>query len=724
MAGFEDFQNWLDGGGDEDPLTKLAAALAAQRMDAVKQRKKDGLDRIFQKAREQYIGIDELNRPPLMEGAPTLDGPLTPFITKDDIFRSTVFVNITRPYTNTGTARVADIYLPTNKMPWQLKQTPISDLANVMLMMQQFPQEAQAALEQTPELAQMIQEMGDPKAAMAAAELLIKDWLVECNWTGKMRKCIEEGGQVGTGIIKGPVPEARKLSPEIQSFTDALPPHLGKELQVSLKFRPVVDLVKVENLFPDPKCGPDIHNGAFVWERIPDNSKAKLKELMLDPSYFPEQILACLKEGPKDELGKPKVEKRSRAYDFWLFTGWITIPEGGGIEFGNSEASIFLTLTMCNDRVIKVGENLLRSEKFPYRMFVWEEREDSWAGIGIPEKIETPQRGLNAAVRALNDNMGYSVGPQVLKVLGMIEPEDGDPQLSPYKHWLVKLDGITSSLDDVKKAITFLEFENYLDRLLPVVQLWLKLAEDTAELPLILQGQASTDAVGLGQQLQNNATTNLRLIIKRVDTDLTTPVIRDFYEWSQIYGPPAVKGDAVPEAIGSSVLLTKELQQQALLQLLDRAVQPAFGLSPKKAMRAILEGFQFDPEKLEPDAQEQAQLEAAANQPDPKVQVAQIQAAVDEKLGMIEAQIKEMKLQLDTGMKGAQLQHGKDVAETQAAAQIAQQGMKDDSALQREKVKQRRAVKQRAPAKLAPVQPIQQKPPENVDQALGVLGLG
>jgi hypothetical protein len=48
--------------------------------------------------------------------------------------------------------------------------------------------------------------------------------------------------------------------------------------------------------------------------------------------------------------------------------------------------------------------------------------------------METPQRGLIASVRALMDNMGYSVGPQVLEMDGLIEPIDGeDTKLRPYK---------------------------------------------------------------------------------------------------------------------------------------------------------------------------------------------------------------------------------------------------------------------------------------------------
>jgi hypothetical protein len=41
----------------------------------------------------------------------------------------------------------------------------------------------------------------------------------------------------------------------------------------------------------------------------------------------------------------------------------------------------------------------------------------------------------------------------------------------------------------------------------------------------------------------------------------------------------------------AEVMLKKELQQQAMLQLLDRSVQPGFGLSSRKLAQRLVEGF-------------------------------------------------------------------------------------------------------------------------------------
>jgi hypothetical protein len=706
-----------------EPLAKLARCLVGRRKKAIEARKRQGLDEVFRKAREQYLGVDDLNRPAKLEGAPTLEGPLTPFPLSTRENRSTVFVNITRPYTNAGTARVADIYLPTNKQPWQLKRTPVSDLETLKAIMVQYPEAAQLALQASPELAQQLVEQPDAEAAMAAAELLIKDWFAETNWTGEMRKVIEEAGQVGTGVLKGPFPVKRKLNPAIEAFVAALPPDVAAETEISLKYRPACEMVKVENCFPDPKCGTDPHKGEMFFERIPDITKVMLEEYAEDDSYFADEIALCLEEGPKDPLGK-QVDREKKAFDLWVGTGWIEVEpnEDGkeGVEEEKKEKR-FAVVTLCNDRVIKIAEDLLGKDCLNYDFFVWSVRENSWAGIGVPEKLETPQRGLNASVRALMDNMGYSVGPQVLKIQGLIEPEDGNPEMYPYKHMLVKLDGITgTNIDDVKKAISLLEFPSYLERILPVIQFWLKEAEDTAELPLILQGQADVQQVGTNQQMQNNATTNIRMLVKRLDDEVTEKQVNRFYYWSQLYGPPACKGDAVGEAIGSSVLLTRELQQQALIQLLDRVVQPVYGVSPKKTMAAILEGLQLDPTKLALDQEEEQMLQDAANKPDPKVEAAQIQSQTQKEIADLNAAVEQLKLQINAGMKGVEIQHGKDVAETQAQANLAQEEMKQHGAHVRELVKTVPKVATLGKKKEgeAPV-----KEP-SVGEALNILGLG
>jgi len=684
---------------DQDVMAPLAKELCSMREEAIKDRKGKKLDEIWAKSREQFAGIDELNRSrmsPIDGKASTLDGPIrlahSTMGTVREENRSTVFVNITRPYTNAGVSRVQDILLPTGQMPWDLKLSPVSDMSILREVLGKYPEYLDGLLETLGDSAVPLTQSSEAaKQALEVAKEQIRDWLKECDWLSHIRVQIAEAGKVGTGVLKGPFPKARKVSQDVDAILSSLPISfppdiaqlLEEELKTKLKFRPAVECIKIENCYPAPGCGEDFQNGKYFYEEIPDFTSRRLKELMDENGYFTDQIEQCLKEGPKDPLGNKKKEKGA-SYDLWVGHGEIDLTcLCDFMDKDESELnSVFMTWTLCNSRVIKLDTPTLPCKTFPYRMLRWEKRENSWDGIGIPEHIETPQRGLNASVRSLMDNMGYSVGPQVLEIDGLIEPVEGDDtELRPYKRWKV-LSALPGSLanEDPTKALTFLEFPNYLNEIMPVIQFWLKIAEDTTGLPLLLQGQAQTDAVGVSQQLMNNSTTNLRQIVKAWDDEVCKPSIDDMYAWCQMFGPEAARGDAEAVALGSSTLLVKELQLQALLQIGDRVLQPEFQISPSKWMAQFLRGNQIDPELLQMDEEEFQRIQEAASQPDPRVTVAEIESQAEVAVAQIRDATDRLKVFVEAQAKGADIIRAKEEAETEAATKIAQEQMKQEGA--------------------------------------------
>ena len=57
----------------DEYLTPIATNLFDEREKAIEKRKSQGLDAIWQKAREQFQGIDNVNRPGSPEGLQTMD---------------------------------------------------------------------------------------------------------------------------------------------------------------------------------------------------------------------------------------------------------------------------------------------------------------------------------------------------------------------------------------------------------------------------------------------------------------------------------------------------------------------------------------------------------------------------------------------------------------------------------------------------------------------------
>ncbi len=669
-------------------LYDLSQTMAKERDEAIKARKQSGLDKVWQSAREQYQGIDEVNRNRGGGKAATLEGPITTAMGQvQHEKRSTVFVNITRPYTNAGTARVADILLPTGgKRNWDLKQTPVSESTLLISFIQEHEEVLAGLPAELQERLIMMQEA--PETAIEYAQELIEDYLVETKWHNHTRKQIVEAGKVGSGVIKGPFPKKSKLSTETRQFLQAIPysvadPDLAKllqhKLEMRLMYRPALECIPVENCYPDmPSCGDNIQNGRFFWEEIPNVSRMEMQEYVEDSTYLANQIKACLDEDPKSCGAKGETEdKKKKSYTRWRRSGEINLSKFG-MEV---DKPLWVELELINDRVVKVNEPVLDTKTFGYHILNWESRPDSWAGIGIPEQIETPQRGLNASVRAGNDNLGWSVGFQIILGQGLQALKGTNTDIEQYKIWkdvtdsLESLGGTTRSARD---AIATVEFPNHLGEILPWIQFWLQMAESTTGLSLQLQGQKSTDSVGVSQMLMNSSTTNLRMFIKHWDDDNCAPIVQSMYNWVQQYGPEAAKGDAVAQALGSSVLIVRDLQQQALVQLLDRFVQPVYGKSPKKGIDLFLESLQFDPRQLDLDDEERAQLEQAAAEPDPKVQVEQLRSETDRAIEAIRDERERLKIMLDAQAKGASLEQAADAVETQTAGNIALEAMKQE----------------------------------------------
>lgn len=700
-----------------ESLEALVATFCDERKRAINGRKE--LESIWQSSRNQYKGIDSVNSGiGKLEKGETLNSSLSPIRETVDNKRSTVLVNITRPYTNAGTARVADILLPTGKMPWALRPTPVSDLQTVLGVLSKYPAIMQQIPVMLPEVAAKIQDETSAKVAIEKAELIIKDWLKESDWAGVVRRQLVESGLVGTGVIKGPFPKERRVGSDTSKILDLLPlitdeltaEMLLKELETMLFYTPRIECIKVENCYPDADCGCDIQNGKFFFEKIPDVNRRQLQDMLKDPNYDAGAIKLALEEGPLDEAFQKKKDSK-KPYSLWIRTGTIEWKENG------EEKSLgFGVCTILNDRIIKCAPFPLETHYFPYHMLCWEPRDNSWAGIGIPEQMETPQRGLTASVRALMDNMGYSVGPQVLELDGLIEPIEGeDNELRPYKRWRVKsgLPGI-DAMAEAKNAMAFLEFPNYLDAIMPVIRYWLEMAESTTGLSLLLQGRAVTDAVGVSQQLMNNATTNLRLIVKEWDDKVCKPLLTGLYEWVQLYGPEEAQGDAVVEPLGSTTLIIKELQQQALLQISQQVLQPVYGVSPKKWMEVYLEGFQIDMETLALTEEERQQLEAAAQQPDPKVIAAQVEAQAEVYKADLKKEVDTLKLALEAQFKKLSLEQAHAAAQLKSDTALVQESMRGETA---KVISPNTSTTEASPAK-AP-EPVDM----GVEQALAALGL-
>lgn len=663
---------------------KLAARLEAfsnslkrKRDEAISGRKSSGIEEEWVLAEEAYQGIDDANRGSMAMGKPS--SPYGGYVNGKPAnkgTRSTVLLNITRPYVDAAAARVGDMLLPTDDRNWAIKPTPIAETAKAMMGQLQGmpPEQAQSVIQQVNQ---------EAKVASDGAQTQIEDWLVQCQWHAEVRKLIEDCARLGTGVIKGPVPA--KMRSKVATEIDGMRAMVIKE-----SIGPESKCISPWNFFPDPDCGETIHDGGYTWE-VDTITARRIRDLRGLPGYMESQIDKVLEQGPQGRNTdashyKQQKAKDSDVYEIWYYYGMAEREDliAAGVEVPEEgDTSVPAILTMINDIVVRGALNPLDSGEFPYDAMPWQRKTDQPWGTGIAVQINTPQRMLTAAVRNMMDNAGLSAGPQMIIRRNAITPADGQWNLTPRKIWWVNDNADVAAVNQAFLAVNIPTLQNELNN---IIQLSLKMAEDVTGLPMLMQGQAGAatpDTVGGMQMLNNNASSVLRRIARLFDDKVTEPHIRRYYDWLMEYGEDdSIKGDFEIDARGSSALVERDLQNQAILQMGAMVMNPAFGIDPEKWFTEALKAQRLDPQRFLMDEEKKAQMAQQPPPMPPQIQAAQIRAQTDMQKAQLmlqaDAQKTQALLQAEAQQSQAELAIKAQIAEAQYAAQVEKMRLDQD----------------------------------------------
>lgn len=677
-------------------LDAISVMIAKRRDEAKTARTASGIESTWRDCEEAYLGVDDANRQEFQSAKwskpMSMDGPVTTGKTpgKTD-YKSTVFVRLTARYVDAGAAKLGEILLPSDDKAFSFSETPVPELIkakddNTQVVHEQLgpltrplrpdeqpppavvapnnpppaganatpgagaapgvgavPPPGAAAPPQVPltvaDLAKEAIELAREKAKKA--EKRIYDWMVECQHTAEMRKVIFDAARLGVGVVKAPTPKPTRA----MAYVDGT-------LQIKEKISPATVWKDPWNIFPDPACGESIHDGDYIFERD-YISERQLRELKKIPGYIETQIDRVLEEGPngvfKDDNAKAKAELKDR-YEVWYYYGVLKPEEMDLLQLAakqppnnKPEKGVFAIVTMVNDCVIRASINPLDSGSFPYHSVPWQRRSGHWAGIGVAEQINVPQKMLNAASRAMLNNAGKSAGSQIIVDQSAVKPADGNWVMTPDKIWYKTGD---SEGNDVRAAMAMFEIPNVTDQLMKIIEYALKLAEESTSIPLITQGQTgptTPDTLGATQLQNNNANQLLRSIGYAFDDYVTEPVVRQYYEWLLLDPdvPDDEKGEFTINAHGSAALVERAIQDQTIAQMGNMALNPAYGIDPKKWFEMMAKSKRLDPKDLQYTEEEEAKLAQQQPPPAPAVQVAQIKAATDEKKLAADAQAKQ-----------------------------------------------------------------------------------
>lgn len=666
------------GGTEErkpDRLEALAQAIAVKRGDAVKARRESGIEEQWIKAEEAYLGIDDSNRATFVNARwakpISTTGPLvitgTPG-TPGEV-KSTAFVRMTSRYVDAGAAKVGEITLPAGDKAFSFSATPVPDMIaglndnRVVTGQDGTPLERDAqpgetgqpgapllggapagASPQAPgspppgvplKVKDLVQEQADKaNSAAKAAEKRIYDWMVESGYRAQMRKVIFDSARIGVGVLKGPFPQratARALK--------------DNAVVIKSEIKPGYAWKDPWHIYPDPTCGENIQNGDYLLE-VDFFSKKQLRKLKGQPGSIDANIDRVLMEDAKGMdfiTGKPEAKSAANKnrYPIWYFYGTLTDVEynaaasasGQKFDAKKTPKEVYAIVTVVNDVVVRASMNPLDSGELPYHSVSWSRRAGHWAGVGVGEQIEMPQRAVNAATRALLNNAGKSSGSIIAIDDEVLLPADGNYTITPDKMFRKKPG---ASMDDVRKAFVAFEIPNRTKELLLIVDHFMRVAEEVTNIPLVTQGQSgsTTPETYGGMALQNNnANQLLRNIGFAIDDGITEPVVNQSYEFLLLDPnvPEAEKGDWHIDAHGSQALVERAIQDETIQQMGNFVLNPAFGVDPKRWFAQYSKTKHLDPRSFQYSDEEQAKIDQTPPPPAPAVQVAQIRSADKEK---------------------------------------------------------------------------------------------
>ena len=601
---------------------KLNGMFSKMRDEWVQHRSTSSVEKRWRRAAQLYWG--EKNESTGEFESTLRNGP--PERKATDANRSRVVINIVRPKVDQAVARMCEILFPVDDRNWGIKPTPMPEMAGKA---KDNRQTVDPATGQPTGLTVADEVTAITKAAKEAAEKMqqsIDDSLTECKYNGESRKLVEDGVRLGTGIMYGPYP-ARQSSKIWFPQSDGT--HV---LQINEAIVPASCRLDPWDTFFDPACGNDHQRGrGFFFRR--SVTRREVRQLVGLPGFNTDALREVLRQKPnRIRVAEQRVIRdtvKEDSYEMWTYHGEIEPEEMECISRqmeGDPLTDVtFGVLIMINDKVVGAMESWVADNTLPVDVWNWRKADDSPMGYGLPDELENQQRVVNSAWRQVMDNGRTSLGGQIVMKKGMVVPQNGSYEIVPNKVWLAK-----DETDDVRQAFSVFEFNSHLQELLAIANAAMQFADGEANMPQLMGGEKGTapETVGGMVMLYNNANTVLRQRVKLYDDNITRPHIGRYYDWKMANDPdPAIKGDYEIDARGSTALIERDIQNQALLNLANITNNPRYVpyLKTDAELKAILKAFKVNPEEMmKPEEQVEQEQSQQQPQPDPRIEAAQL----------------------------------------------------------------------------------------------------
>lgn len=529
---------------------------------------------------------------------------------------------------------IRDVLMNTSEArAWAIRPTPVPDLppeindAIVMSVSQAIAQAEAAGMPMNDQMvAGLMERVRDRvkaeqrEQARKRAERMghkMEDQLSEGGFNLALNQFIDDLTTYPAAIIKGPVVR-RKATLKWGETNGDYTPVIEQELKYFW------ERVSPFDIYPSPQA-TNVDEGYLIEKhRL---SRQDLQDLIGVEGYDEGAIRLVLQDYGKGGLTNwtMNVQNENEQQDttaVWTNSEglidalqyWGSVPGSMLIEWGLTEQEVqdpekeyHVEAWLIGQYVIKAMLNADPMCRKPYYKACYEEAPGSFWGNSVADLVADSQQVINAAARALVNNMGISSGPQVVVNVDRLPAGEDITQLRPWKIWQVNTDPMGNS--HAVPPISFFQPNANVQELMTIFEKFSQLADEYSGIPRYLTGDttggAGRTASGLSM-LINNAGKSIKQVISNIDHAVMQPLLERLYYYNMRYSEdPDLKGDVNIIASGSSALVAKETAMVRRNEFLAATANPydmqVVGIEGRAAiLREVAKGLDIDPEKVVP----------------------------------------------------------------------------------------------------------------------------
>jgi hypothetical protein len=551
-------------------------------------------------------------------------------------------------------AAINELLLPNGDRPWGLDPSPLPELP---------PEVANPINAKAYKMAQMrmqqATQQGQPMTMddyvgleIALSERMNDEKLEALRKEARERAARMEDEIEQSMIVGGYYEAARKFTSEFTTYPAAILKGpfskmtrqlkwKGKQPQITESPACAWDTVSPFDAYPAPQA-KSAQDGCFI-ERM-RFTRSDLYEMIGVPGYIEDAIRRILQFNMSGNLQSwlwSDIQRREiEAYttDIWkpdylidALHCWDAVSgrdlQAQGIDIGDGDPLAYYEVDaiLVDNEIIRCEINDDPLGRRPYWVTSYDPIPGAFWGNSIYDLMEDCQAMGNAAVRALNANMGLASGPIMGVDVSKLADGEDPKAIAPLE--TIQLDTSRSPTQDATKAIVFWQADSRATEMMSVLERFKQEADDLTGIPRYayggsqdLKGAAATSS-GLSM-LMGTASKGLQRAVANLDIHVIRPTITLAYEWQMLYGANRLaKGDCTVSARGSAAVLIKEHLQQVRIQFLGMTANPTdmqiIGMKGRRAVLAeVVKALDMPVDDIVPtEEQLNQQMEAMQQQP-------------------------------------------------------------------------------------------------------------